>query len=471
MAIAAQIAKNTLVQVVGKAVSTLLGLVAIALITRQLGPDGFGAYTIIITFLTFFATIADFGLTLVTARLISQPGVKEKEWLDNLLGFRLLSAAFILALAPLLALFLNYQPAVKQGIALTAAAFLFLALNQVIVGFFQKKLTMQYAVIAEIASRLVLVAGVGFSFWQHKGLVGILVATIIANVVNFLGHYFFARRFYWLVPRFDWRVWRRIIHYSWPLTLTIFFNLIYLKTDTLILSLVRPPRAVGIYGAAYKVVDVLVALPFMFSGLILPLLTQAWSQKQMRQFNSLLQKSFEVLLASSIPFWLGSILVGQDVMALVAGAEFREAGRVLPVLLLAMVFIFAGNIFAHAIVAIDKQKKIIGAYIFAALTTLVGYFIFIPRYSYWGAAWMTVYSELIIAFASFWFICRYSRFRINFAIIKSIVIASVGLVISLFLFSGFNILVRVMTAGLVYVALVYWSGGIKKQTLISLIKK
>jgi len=68
MRLSAKIFYNIIVQIIGKIIATVLGLVAIAIITRQLGLAGFGQYTTIITWLSFFAILADFGLTLVTAQ-------------------------------------------------------------------------------------------------------------------------------------------------------------------------------------------------------------------------------------------------------------------------------------------------------------------------------------------------------------------------------------------------------------------
>ena len=63
---------NTAVQTAGKAASTLLGLVVLAVMTRSLGPADFGAYSIVTSFLQFFAIIADFGLMLTANRMLGE---------------------------------------------------------------------------------------------------------------------------------------------------------------------------------------------------------------------------------------------------------------------------------------------------------------------------------------------------------------------------------------------------------------
>jgi O-antigen/teichoic acid export membrane protein len=63
MRLSTKIAYNTIAQIIGKALATILGLVAVVIMARYLGRQGFGAYTTIITFLSFFGILADLGLT------------------------------------------------------------------------------------------------------------------------------------------------------------------------------------------------------------------------------------------------------------------------------------------------------------------------------------------------------------------------------------------------------------------------
>ncbi|MEI7721526.1 MAG: oligosaccharide flippase family protein, partial [Verrucomicrobiota bacterium] len=137
----------------GKGSETILGLLAIAMITRYLSPAGFGEYTTITTFLVFFAVIADLGLTLVTAQMLCDPKYEENKTLNNLFGLRLVSAIIFISLAPIIVLFFPYSLAIKFGVLICAAAFFFPALNQVIIGLFQKKLSMGRDVLSELVSR------------------------------------------------------------------------------------------------------------------------------------------------------------------------------------------------------------------------------------------------------------------------------------------------------------------------------
>ncbi len=472
-----KVAYNTIIQIVGKFISTVLGVVAIAIMARYLGQAGFGEYTTIITFLSFFGIIADLGLTLVTVQMISRPGVDENKVLNNLFSLRLVTAIVFLGLAPLIIVFFPYSILVKTGVLITSLSFLCIALNQILVGLFQKKLRMDKVAIAEVIGRVILIIGVILSVKLNYGLLGIMTATVIASLINFILHFVFSRAFVRIKLRFDFGLWKNIISKSWPLAITIVFNLIYLRADTLILSLIKSQSEVGIYGAAYKVIDVLITLPFMFAGIILPILTLSWMKKNVIQFKKILQKSFDFMVILALPMIVGTQFVANEVMTMVAGKEFNISGSVLKILIIATGAIFLGCMFSHAIIALGKQKKIIGAYIFTSLTALAGYLFFIPKFSYIGAAWVTIYSEVIIALAAVYYVWKYSRFLPNFkvfvrALAATAVMATVLYIIPFSFYSSITGLIIFLGIGsLVYFSFLYLFEGITKNDIINLLNK
>lgn len=465
-----KVAYNTIIQIISKFIATALGLAAIAIITRYLGKIGFGQYTTIITFLSFFGIIADLGLTLVTVQMISRPDADQDKILSNLFSLRLISAIIFLGLAPIIVIFLPYDPIVKIGVAITALSFFFIALNQILIGLFQKNLRMDKAAIAEVVSRVALVLGIIIAYRLNFGLTGILAATVFASAASFFLHFIFSRKFARIKLSIDLDIWKKIIKTSWPLAITIGFNLIYLKTDTLILSLIKSQAEVGVYGAAYKVIDVLITFPFMFAGIILPILTMNWAKGNAQKFKTFLQRSFDAMMIIAIPLMIGAQFLAKPVMVLVAGQEFEQSGPILRVLILAAGLIFIGCMFAHAIIAINKQTKIIGVYIFTAITSVIGYLIFIPRYSYFGAAWITIYSEMIVAAASLFLVWKYAKFLPNLKITTKSLAASVIMAITLYFTQEWNFIISLSIAIITYFAFIYLFKGITKEDITKLIR-
>jgi O-antigen/teichoic acid export membrane protein len=471
MKLSTKIAYNSIVQVGGKIISTIVGLFTIALITRHLGQFGFGEYTTIFTYLSFFAIIADLGITLVTVQMISRPSKDENYILSNLFTLRLVSIVFFLAISPILIIFFPYSQAIKIGVLIATLNFLFPALNQVLVGVFQKHLRMDKVTIAEILGKIVLFIGVLAVVSFKFSLYGIILVSAISSFANFLSLYIFSRKFARIGIAYDKPIWKEIAGKSWPLAITITFNLIYLKTDTLILSLIKSQNEVGIYGAAYKIIEVLGTIPFMFAGIVLPILTSSWLKGDKEKYYAVLQKSMDAMIILSIPLIVGTQFISGKIMGFVAGQEFLSSGAPLKILIIALGSIFIGCIPAHALIAIDKQRKLIGAYIFTAISSLAGYLIFIPMYSYIGAAWVTVYSETIITLILIYLLKKYSAFIPNLSILWRSVAASFVMGISIFQLKNLNVLVLVLIGAAVYFIVLYGIGGIKKELIKDLIKR
>lgn len=480
MKLGAKVAYNTIIQLISKILATGLALVAVAIITRYLGQTGYGEFTTAVTFISFFAIIADLGLTLVTVQMISQGGADQDKILGNLLGLRLISAFLFIGLAPISVLFFPYSVNIKIAVLISTVSYISIALNQIMVGLFQKHLRLDKVSIAEVLSRIILVAATFAAVELNTGLAGIVSATAVASVVNFLLLYLFSRRLATIKLQFDLAYWRKIITRSWPLAVTIVLNLIYLKADTLFLSLIPRPSNIGIiaevglYGAAYKVIDVVITFPFMFAGIILPILTYRWSKKDADGYKIVLQKSIDIMILMAIPMLVGTQMLSREIMVFVAGEEFIASGAILQILILAAALIYISVMFSHAVIAINKQKNIIKAYLFTAITSVIAYLLVIPKFSYFGAAWATVYSELAVTVAAIYIAWKYSRFTPKLGIIFKSGAASLGMALAIWLASNYlqiHLLFNILIAIIVYFVLILLFKAINKQELKNLLKK
>jgi len=68
-----KIAYNSIISSGARIIGLALSLIIIGFITRYLGQDGFGYYSIIFAFLYLFTVLADLGLYSICLRDISRP--------------------------------------------------------------------------------------------------------------------------------------------------------------------------------------------------------------------------------------------------------------------------------------------------------------------------------------------------------------------------------------------------------------
>ena len=463
MSVAAAVARNTIIQTIGKIVSIALGWFIVLTMTNYLGAEGFGAYTIMTTYLQFFAVAVDLGFVLVSSQLLAESQNVERTF-ANLFTFRLCTSLIILALAPFIIWFLPYTTVVKEGVVVLTISFFLVALLQVFVGLFQKELAIGRAIAGELMGRVVLLLVVLMATVQHRSILFMVVGVVVGSVANFSLAAILARRFVRLRLAYDAEVWRLIWQRSWPLALGIVFNLIYLKADTLILSLTRTQAEVGVYGAMYRVLEVLVTFPTMFVGLLLPLMSVAWARGNRQEFQNILQAALDTVLYVAWPMVVGVTFTASRLTTMF-GSDFSQAGWVLWLLVVATAVIFIGTFFGHVVVAVGKQRSMIGAYALTAVFGLTGYLVFIPTYGAYGAAAMTLVAELFVATLAYVVVRRVVGISPSFAKLGVALTASLPMALYLWLGASLPLLVLIGGAVLMYVAALYLMGALPRELL------
>lgn len=473
MSLTRKIAHNTIYQVTGKAIGTVIGIVVISLLTSYLGAEGFGQYTTILAFVQLFSIISDFGLYVVMIRKISEPGVDSEKIISNIFTLRLISGVILLGLAPIVSLFFPYPWAIKVGILIASFSFLFVTLNQLLYGVFQQKLHTEKTAIAEVAGKILLLLATITVITLNLGILSVIWTIVIGNFTIFFVSFLFLRRIYRIRLTYNKEIWKNVLKLAFPIAISISLNLIYFKADTIILSLYHSQTDVGIYGAPYKILEVLITFPALFVGLVLPILSKSYLSQKMDEFKQFFQKAWDFLLIVSVPLIFGTLPLADGVMRFIIRQrfeEFTESPNLLRILMIAVASIFCGTLLGYLVVTINKQKQMVWGYLAVAVTSLVGYLIFIPRFSYYGAAWMTVYSELAILVIAFTLVVRTTKVYPSLKTFFKVLVAAGVMCGVLYLMVDLNIFVSIITGGLVYFIVLYILGGIKKETILEIIR-
>jgi len=421
MSLKRQIAHNTTIQIVGKVISTFLGLIAVALMTRHLGAEKFGWYVTATSYLQFIGILIDFGFTVTISNMLAEPEFDKTKLLNTTFTWRFFSALLFYLIAPLVILFFPYGREIKIGVAILSLSFFCTALNQVFIGYYRTKLQLFVVSISEIVGRIILVIGIWLLVNQQQGFLPITMIVTIASFATtiYLWWPLRAIRF-----NFDKTISRALFIKIWPTALAVIFNTLYLQADRVILPLYRSQSEVGLYGAAYRVLDIVTQLEAIVMGILMPLITYAWSMKLVDEFKKRYQLGFDLLALLLFPMIVGIFVLAEPIMRFIAGPAFGGAGIMLKYLSLSIFGTCFGMIFGHVILAINKQRQALYVYVSDALLSLIGYFIFIPKYGWLGAVAVTIFSEL---YAGFWLtvLCiHYSKIVPKLITVLKITIAS-----------------------------------------------
>lgn len=469
MATAKSLAHNFSIQLVGKVLSVLIGLITVAMITRALGTSAFGEYTTATTFLQMFATVVDFGLTLTLIVMISEPGVDEARVVGNFFGLRLLSGFILFSLAPLTVLFFPWSSVIKEAVLIGALGYFLMGGATMLLGVFQRHESMWRAAVAELINRGVLLILIAIFALTMPTVVSMVIASVIANFVWLVLMIAFAKPFVTVRPLFEWESWKNILTRSWPIAVSIIFNLLYLKGDILFLAYFRDSSEVGLYGMSYRIIEVMTVLPVMFMGLVLPSLVASWSAGRKEEFRSRVARTFDVFAMAVIPVVIGAQLVSTELTVLIAGEAFAPAGPVLELLVLALVGVFCGALYGHLIVAINRQRIMIWGYIAVAIISIVGYLWLVPDYGMWGAVLVTLVSESLIALITFTVVHRVTGSLPNLTVTLKSLIAGGIMYLALTTLPESHVMIDLVVGAAVYGAMLLALHAVTIKELRSLV--
>lgn len=183
------------------------------------------------------------------------------------------------------------------------------------------------------------------------------------------------------------------------------------------------------------------------------------------------------MVVLAVPLVVGTQFVAKPLMVLVAGSDYAQAGVILKILIWAAGLVFISCFFSHIVVAVGKQSRIIWAYFFTAITAVAGYLIFIPKYSYFGAAAVTVYSEGIITVFMILYAWRFVGFLPRLKIIGQAMAAAVAMAAALYFFPAhlydkvWGMFLALSLASIIYFAVLYLAGGITKEDVARLLNR
>lgn len=395
------VASNTLSQLIGKVIAAGSVFLISLLLARSLGAEGFGDFTKITTFVAFFYLVADFGLNAV---YLQKEKSGKTDWWPSLFGLRLLWATLLVFLAIAILAFLpqgqnqGYTNLVRLGIIVFSPAIIFQAILITANGLFQKKFRYDLSALAVFCGSVVSLLLVWLVMHFSNGGFGVIfsVVAILSGMAVTAGVALALVRLIRgnLSISFKFSSMLQLLVASLPLAATLLFNLVYFRADSFILTLTRATAEVGIYGLAYKVFEVPLVLPTFLMNVIYPLLLRVKGQ----EFIRLWRKSFLILVAAAvlsvIVMWLFA-----PALALVR-EDFRASIVPLRILTLGLPFFFISALTMWSLIAMGKQAVLVWIYGFSMLANIFFNILFIPRYGYLAAAWITVGSEAVVLIVS-----------------------------------------------------------------------
>jgi O-antigen/teichoic acid export membrane protein len=379
----------------------VLNVVAIVLAARFLGVSDYGTFNTLLAAISILSKFVDFGIEPIVFREFS----KTKDSFDlfnSALNLRFLLYIVLVIGFNIIAPFINYSP---RAIILSNIMFTTIPLSMKMVNIrellatpFKVNLKMHYPMTLSILDNFLLLLMILAVPFVKDAILYFVIAYSLSNLPGFiLSFYFLKKKFgYKYQITLNKGIW--LLKESLPMLGYVILNTIFVQIDIIILHNYWKPFDVGIYSAASRLTMPLSIIPAAIVTTVFPILVKKLSDNNDTKFIT----NMVIKLLYFLAFIMAAVFTfeSQAIVKLLFGIEYVSSAYAASILYWCQIFLFFGFYSLSVLLADNKQQYYFIYSIIQVVVNLGLCFLFIPKYSFVGAA----IAKLIASFVSFVFV-------------------------------------------------------------------
>lgn len=463
---------NVLAQGGSRAIAMASGFIVFVILARVLGAEQLGQYAFVMAIVLIGGNVAEFGITASLSKDL--PGLKAGGggqaaiYFGNYLMLRALLAVLVLSIA--IVLILNFAPASQEPLLIGCLAIPFIGARfcETVYQIYERPAYTIYVSAWYGVSQLLMALVLLLVF--RVGLVGYLYGFLLVQVLYFTLSMFFATKL--VAPRFhlDRRIWLGIAGIALPVGFWSLFNIVNAKADVFLIAHLRNDTELGVYNAAYRLLDLANAVAITAATPLVPVLTKRFSSDpETARRNSL--TVIELVLICALPAPILAPHLAPAFVLFLFGEEFAQAIPLVEVfawvLLLLVPLYFSMSInLAAGNVGYTWWKGLLGAVTNISLNLML-----IPVLGILGAAYAALISNALMLLVSLYFV----RFNLGvFIPVNRIFRLSLAGALPVVAFKFLDVepaAYLAPVAFLLYLLLLYALGMLPKTKTLSMLKR
>ncbi len=445
--------KNTLALSVPNVLNPFISFILVLVISHYIGVKGLGEYSLVLSYLGIFNTLAALGLEDLVVREVTRRPDDAHMFFLNAGIFGSISSLLALVAMDVLVAVMGYEKQVVYAAFLCSLSrgfnhhdlyggYFSVCGKSGICGFHLcagKSSESGYMCVA-LASRVRNRAAIWCNSCSR--IFGFLVMSCF--YVKVLG-----------VPRgkLNLEVWRILMREAPTFTSIAIFSTIHLSIAQILLSKLQSVESVGIFSAADRLLAICKTVPVAFSSALLPFFTRHFALGP-KDLMRLASDSLRYLFVGVFPVVVGTFVLADSIITQIYGQKFFLAGTVLRFHILSLIPFTTVYVMAQVLIATDNQKVDLMINIVAAITNFILNLLLIPHFAELGAVFATLFTVIIFNQLQNLYIRRY-LFRIKFTeIVTKVLISSLIMGAFTYALREWNIFLNIAISAIVYGSLI-----------------
>lgn len=363
-----------------------------AYLARVILPEGYGVIGFANSLLVFFSIFVNLGYNVVGAREVAKDYGIIPKLAGQITTIRLILALVSSLVLISIALLIDKPLVVKlviiiSSINLYSQAFL---MDWV----YQGNEKMEYLALRQVITSLLSLAGIVIFVREPGDVVWAMVITVSSLLINSSWMLLLFNKMYGrLKLGIDRTFLKLLTRSSLPITFSTFFITIFNFLNIIMLGFLRTEEETGYYTAAYKFILLVITPSSIIQNVFFPVLSRASTVESRRSI---------IRIYGNFIFIVGSILclVGymysDFLIQFTFGSSYGQSAEILQVLMITVLIMYLNTIYFPTLVSWQFEKKVMYAIGAGGAINIILNFILIPMYGPIGAAWSTVFSEIVV---------------------------------------------------------------------------
>lgn len=370
-------------------------------VQNRVGAAEYGLYAAIFSFTLIFNIILDLGLTHFNNRAIARDSVQVARNFSRLTGLKLLLGFVYLLVSFVAGFFLQYT-SVAFGLLLV------LSVNQFIASFIlflRSHLAGLHLFksdsLMSVLDKLLMIITCGLLLFtelftddftiMHFALAQ-MFSYVLAAVVGFM---IVLRKARFFKLQFDFRNYGRNLRESLPYAILILLMALYTRVDSVMLEQISGAFENGIYFQAFRLLDVVNQLGYLFAVLLLPIFSGMFGRKE--NVENLSRLAFSLIYTGALAVVVASWFWADAIMNTLYVAHAGLSTPVFRILIISSLAFGSTYVFGTLLTARGNLRALNIVALSGFVLNIGLNFILIPKYGAEGAAIATVFTQFITA--------------------------------------------------------------------------
>ncbi len=397
MSKASLIFRNFSLLTVGKVLGDVFTFVFFVIIARQYGDEGVGQFSLAIAISGFTMVLADFGLRQLTIKELSRRPEDYPVFFGRVFLLRILLSALSLLFVAAIMLFSPFSLETKLVILVVGVYQAIYTLINGLAAVSMAHEDMYFASMIEfLLKTLVALCGSAVALTSASLLTVVTVMPVLTLPVLAIAYRVTVRRYGKPEWNATWSAISDSLRHAFPYGITGILQQISMRSDVIFLGYLTGEAAAGIYNIAYRLVFLLLFMPYFLSIALLPTLSQL-HRSASAELGGYYQRTLNLIMLIGIPASAGLWLIGNDLITLIYGPGFEASGEVMAYLAWLLLLECVTAVVGAFLVACDQQRAWTAGWTLAAVIGVVGNLALIPLFGVKGAAVATLLAFLGLA--------------------------------------------------------------------------